>query len=312
MAMNTFDRVAVCSRSFSRHPVLRSELLAKYAIVTFNDSGTQLEGDQLEQFLRGHTKAIVGLERMSDEIFSRLPELKVVSKYGVGLDTIDLSSMRKLGKRLGWTGGVNRRSVSELVIAFSIAMLRGLPIAQREVLAGRWTQHVGGLLSGRTIGVVGCGYIGRDLIQLLQPWGCKFLAYDILDHADFYQLHSVIPTTLSTLLSESDIVTLHVPLNESTKGILSASRLRSMKPTAVLINTARGGLVDEQEVKEMLKSNRLSAAAFDVFEAEPPDDIELLELSNFFVTPHIGGSAVEAILAMGRSAIQGLEANYIP
>src|SRR5438445_6887406 len=114
--MNSAVRVAVCSRSFSRNPVLRSELLARYQQVTFNDAGLQLKGDTLVEFLRGHEKAIIALETIDEFVLARLPELQVISKYGVGLDMIDMAAMRTHGKRLGWTGGINRRSVSELVI----------------------------------------------------------------------------------------------------------------------------------------------------------------------------------------------------
>jgi D-3-phosphoglycerate dehydrogenase len=280
--------------------------------VTFNETGAQLEGDALVRFLKGYDKAIVALEVIDEWVLSRLPELRVIGKYGVGLDTIDLAAMRAHNKRLGWIGGVNRRSVAELVISFAIAMLRYVPAAHRDVLAGRWRQHVGGYLTGRTVGVVGCGHIGKDLILLLQAFQCPVLVSDILEFPDFYAAHRIEPVDLETLLRRSDIVTLHVPLNESTRGLLDARRLAMLKSTAVLINTARGGLVDEPALKHALQTKRLAAAAFDVFAVEPPPDQELLALPNFLATPHIGGSAHEAILAMGRAAIRGLDVNEIP
>jgi D-3-phosphoglycerate dehydrogenase len=310
--MNMTGRVAVCSRSFSRNPALRAELLEKYKEVRFNDEGLQLKGDSLVEFLRGHDKAITALEVIDDSVLERLPELKVISKYGVGLDMIDMSAMRAHGKRLGWTGGVNRRSVSELVIAFAIAMLRHVPRAHREVVTGTWRQHVGGYLSGRIVGVVGCGHVGKDLIPLLRAFGCCVLAHDVLDFPDFYVQHEVQPVGLEALLERADIVTLHVPLDDTTRNILSRERLARMKPSAILINAARGGLVDEQALKTMLQQGWLAAAAFDVFATEPPQDSELLALPNFLATPHIGGSAHEAILAMGRAAIEGLEHNQVP
>lgn len=310
--MNTVLKVAVCSRSFSHNPVLRNELLARYQRVTFNDAGIQLKGDSLVEFLKGHDKAITALEPIDEYVLARLPELRVISKYGVGLDMIDMTAMYTHGKRLGWTGGVNRRSVSELVISFAIAMLRYVPAAHREVLSGTWRQHVGGHLSGRTVGIIGCGHVGKDLVKLLQPFGCPILVNDIRDYADFYAANSIKAVSLEELLVQSDIVTLHVPLDESTRDMLNAKRLALLKPTSVLINAARGGLVDEMALKQMLQGNRLAAAAFDVFAVEPPQDQELLSLSNFLVTPHIGGSANEAILAMGRAAINGLDENEIP
>jgi len=286
--------------------------MALYKSVTFNDLGLQLEGDDLVEFLRGHDKAITGLERLDEYVLSRLPELKVVGKYGVGLDMIDLDAMREHGKRLGWTGGVNRRSVSELVIAFAIAMLRHVPAAHREVLAGNWRQHVGGYLTKRTVGIIGCGNIGKDLVSLLKVFDCPILVYDIRDYQEFYDSHAIEAVSLEELLTRSDIVTLHVPLDESTHNMLDAQRLALLKPTAVLINAARGGLVDERELKVMLRDKRLAAAAFDVFAVEPPQDFELLGLPNFLVTPHIGGSANEAILAMGMAAIDGLDRHETP
>ena len=220
---------------------------------------------------------------------------------------IDMNAMGKYGKKFGWTGGVNRRSVSELVISFAIALLRHVPASHREVLSGTWRQHVGGQLSGKTVGVIGCGHIGKDLIKLLQPFECPILVNDICAYEDFYNKYNVEVVEKEELLERADIVTLHVPLDQSTQNMLSIKRLALMKKSAILINVARGGLVDEIALKNMLLNNRLAGAAFDVFLVEPPQDQELLSLPNFLVTPHIGGSAQEAILAMGRSAIQGLE-----
>lgn len=310
--MNVTDKVAVCSRSFSNNPVLRGELLARYKNVTFNDGGASLSGESLIDFLRGHDKAITALENLDERVLAALPQLKVIGKYGVGLDMIDLAALHRHGKRIGWTGGVNRRSVSELVISFAIAMLRHVPAANREVLGGTWRQHVGRNLTGRTVGIVGCGHVGKDLASLLKAFGCRLLAHDILDFTDFYAEHGIESTSLEDLLARSDVVSVHVPLDDSTRGMLDANRLSLLKPDAVLINAARGGLVDEAALKAMLIQGRLAAAAFDVFATEPPSDKELLSLPNFLVTPHIGGSSYEAILAMGRAAIDGLDQHLLP
>ena len=310
--MNAKIKVAVCSRSFSRNKILRSELSQNYENITFNDDGLQLKSDSLIEYLKGHDKAIVALEVIDNHVLESLPELKVISKYGVGMDMIDMDAMRNHQVRLGWTGGVNKRSVSELVISFAISLLRHVPAAQREVLTGIWQQHVGGQLSGRTVGIIGCGHIGKDLVPLLHAFGCTILVNDIRDYSDFYKKHKINAVSLDELLKKSDVVTLHLPLDNSTRNILNEKRLGLMKPTAILINASRGGLIDENAVKKMLIDKRLAAAAFDVFTIEPPEDNELIQLPNFLVTPHIGGSSNEAILAMGRAAIEGLEVNKIP
>jgi phosphoglycerate dehydrogenase-like enzyme len=310
--MNRAARVAVCSRSFSKNPTLRAELLERYELVTFNDEGRSLSGDSLVEFLQGHHKAITALERIDDDVVSRLPDLKVLSKYGVGLDSVDVHALRRHGVRLGWRGGVNRRSVSELVLAFAISMLRHVPAANREVLSGTWRQHTGGLLSGRTVGIIGCGHVGRDVVRLLQPFGCRLLVHDIRRYDAFYAKYGIEAVELRRLLSESDVITLHVPLDGSTRGLLGEHAFNAMKPSAILINTARGQLVDEAVLKTRLAAGQLAAAAFDVFAVEPPQDPELLNAPNFLATPHIGGSAAEAILAMGRAAIDGLDFNDVP
>jgi D-3-phosphoglycerate dehydrogenase len=300
-------RVAVTSRSFSRHPRLRAEMQSRYRNVTFNDQGRSLAGDALVEFLRGHERAITALEPLDDRVFAALPELKVIGKYGVGLDMIDLDAMTRHGKKLGWRGGVNRRSVAELVIAFAIACLRLVPQANGMLRAGEWKPMAGRQLTGRRVGIVGCGHVGKDLIPLLRAFDCEVLAHDIRDFPEFYARWGVRAVGLERLLAESEIVTLHVPLDPSTVNILSAERLRLMRPDAVLINAARGGLVDEVALKTMLETGKLAAAAFDVFATEPPQDDALLRLPNFLATPHIGGSSEEAIIAMGMAAIEGLE-----
>ena len=308
--MNTGNiKVAVTSRSFSRNNILRKELLNKYKNVKFNDDGLKLYGDVLVDFLQGCHKAITALEVIDDDLLRRLPNLKVISKYGVGVDMIDMQALKKYGVKFGWTGGVNKRSVSELVISFSIALLRHVPGAHRGVLSGTWKQYIGRHLSGRTVGIIGCGFVGKDLVKLLQPFGCPILVNDIKNYDDFYKKYNIKTVDKEELLVSSDIVTLHTPLDDSTKNMLSAERLALMKSDAILINVARGGLLDEVVLKQMLISGKLAGAALDVFTIEPPEDKELLELPNFIVTPHIGGSANEAILAMGRAAISGLEKN---
>jgi phosphoglycerate dehydrogenase-like enzyme len=312
MTIDRTTRVAVASRSFSRHSILRAELLGRYENVTFNDAGLSLTGPALVAFLEGHDKAITALERLDAVTLERLPDLKVVGKYGVGLDMIDLAAMSRLGKRLGWTGGVNRRSVSELVISASIALLRHVPQGNALVRDGDWRQLMGRQLSERTVGIVGCGHIGKDLAQLLKAFGCRVLAHDVRDFPDFYAAAGIEPMDLDTLLATADIVSLHLPFDDTTRMILSAPRLALMRPDAILINMARGGLVDEAALKAMLLGGRLAGAAFDVFAEEPPADLALLRHPTMLALPHIGGSAEEAVLAMGRAAIAGLDQGRDP
>ena len=225
--------VVVASRSFSRHPLLRGEVLNRYPDAKFNDDGLTLKGDTLVQFLRGHDKAITALEIIDESILSQLPDLNTIGKYGVGLDMIDLHAMKKFGVKLGWTGGVNKRSVSELVISFAIALLHRTIFANAEVRKGEWYQVKGRQLSDCTVGIVGCGHVGKDLVRLLKPFNCKILAYDILDFKEFYSENNVTPFGLDDLIKNSDVVTLHLPLDDSTKNIMNKKELQL---TSVKVN----------------------------------------------------------------------------
>jgi D-3-phosphoglycerate dehydrogenase len=170
-----------------------------------------------------------------------------------------------------------------------------------------WNKQAGRQLTGKTIGIIGCGFVGQDLVRLLAPFECRILAHDIRDYPDFYAANLVTPVDLDTLLSSSDLVTLHVPLDASTRGMIGAAQLARMRPGALIINAARGGLIDEAALAEALEGGRLAGAACDVFAIEPDANPRLLALPTFLGTPHIGGSALEAQLAMGRAAIDGLE-----
>lgn len=300
--------VAVASRSFSRNPTLRGELLARYPGSRFNDAGTTvLAGDALAQFLRGHDKAITGLDRLDDALFRAVPELRVVSKYGVGLDMIDLEAARRHGVSVRWTPGVNRQAVAELAICFMIALNRSVVPLAREMTAGGWRHPGGRQLSSSTVGVVGCGHVGQQVARICRAFGATVLAHDIRAYDDFYRDAAVTPVAFDDLLRQSDIVTIHVPLDASTRDLIDARALALMKTSAFLINTARGGIVDEPALKLALLEQRIAGAACDVFATEPPVDRELLMLPTFVGTPHIGGGTQEAVLAMGRAAIDGLE-----
>ena len=299
--------VAVTSRSFSRHPELRALVLARYSDAKFNDDGLSLQGKSLIEYLSGYEKAITALEVIDDSILSHLPNLKVISKFGVGLDMIDLHALKKYGVRLDWSRGVNKRSVSELVVSFAIALLHRAVFANSEVKKGKWYQPKGFQLTNCTFGIIGFGHIGKDLVKLLKPFDCTILAHDIRNFKEFYKKNKVKSVGIEELIKKSDVVTLHLPLNESTKNFMNEERLQMLKSNAILINLARGGLIDEDVLKKMVLEKRIAGAALDVFEIEPPIDKELLTMDNVLITPHIGGSTEEAILAMGKAAIDGLD-----
>jgi phosphoglycerate dehydrogenase-like enzyme len=299
--------VAVASHSFPKNQTLRRELEERYPDAVYNTTGRPFGGDDLIRFLRGHEKAITGLEVLDDAVFSAVPELRIVSKYGVGLDTVDVAAASRCGVSVRWTPGVNRQAVAELAIAFMLVLARSTVTLAREMRDGGWRQPGGRQLSSASVGIVGCGAIGQQVARLCGAFGARVLAHDIRVYDAFYREAGVTPLPLDALLAQSDIVSIHVPLDPSTRGLIGAPEIARMKHSAFLVNTARGGIVDEGALKAALVEGRLAGAAFDVFAIEPPVDRELFQLPNFVGTPHIGGSTEEAVLAMGRAAITGLD-----
>ena len=308
-------RVAVPAISFGQHPTLVKLLRERYPDCKINTEGIPHYRSEREtiDYLRGYDAAIVSFEPINDRVLSALPELKVVAKLGVGLDKIDPAAMQRHSVRLGWTPGVNKRSVAELALCLAIAGLRhvvDLNAAMRR--AARPLQRMGRQLTGRVVGIHGCGEIGKELVRLLAPFDCTVLACDIKDYRDFYAEHRVQSVGFEELLARSEVLSIHLTVTNATRGLYDAATLDKLRPDCVLINTARGGIIDEDALKERLKNRRIAAAAVDAFAVEPPTDDELLSLPNFIATPHIGAGSEEARLRMGTTAIEGLIDNFIP
>lgn len=307
--MNRVDKIAVCSRSFSKNLTLRNELLSRFSQVKFNDDGLSLNGDSLVDFLSEADGAIIALEYLTEEILSRLPNLKFVGKYGVGLDKIDLNAMEKNNIKLGWTPGVNSTSVAELTLAMALCIVRKIPASQEVVAKGDWKQVIGKQLSSLNVGIIGYGHVGKKVADRMNAFGCNVYAHDIEDYNDMMLDKSVTPVSLQTLFKECDLVSIHVPHNKSTHHLVSIDLISTMKAGSYIICTARGGIIDEDALLEALNSGQITAAALDVFEVEPPISTPLINNDKVLVTSHIGGSTEEAILAMGQAAINGLEVN---
>ena len=296
-------KIVATSPSFSKNRKLQEEIYRYFPDAKLNLEGKRFTKEELIQFIGDADGAIVGLEEIDDEVVEACPNLKIVSKYGVGLNNLKFNNPNI---QIGWTGGVNRLSVAELVLGYMLMLARNIYVTSNQLKSGTWNKSGGFQLSGKTIGIIGVGYIGKELIRLLQPFNCEILVYDVIDQTEYYNSVGVKEVDIPTILRNSDFVTLHVPLNENTKNMISTEEFRTMKKSAYIINSARGGVVDEEALKEALKSGEIAGGAIDVYTTEPPTDTELLNLPNLITTPHIGGNAEEAVLAMGMSAIQHL------
>jgi (S)-sulfolactate dehydrogenase len=227
-------------------------------------------------------------------------QLQVIGRLGVGLDNIDVERCQARGIRVIPATGANAESVADYVITAALGGLRGVFFATRAVEAGTWPRQMlsqGREATGKTLGLVGLGSIGRLVARKARPLGMRVIAHDPLLAADAEAWREVDgpPRSLEELLRESDVVSLHIPLNSHTQGLLNAARLGQMKRNAVLINTARGGLIDEHALAAMLRQGKLGGAALDVFETEPlPKNSHLAQVPGLLLTPHIAGVTLES------------------
>jgi len=309
-------RIGVTSFIFNLLPHLREELLAQYSDAKFNPGELKPSEDWLIDFLKDCDVALIGIEKYTERVISSLPRLKAIACCSVGVDHLDPAVLKRHNIRLGWTAGVNKVSVAELTVSLMINLLRKIHSFNLGLREGTWPKSRMGLhLRGRTVGIHGCGNVGKELVRLLQPFGVKLLACDRVDYADFYREFGVTPVSPEELWKQSEILTLHLPKNQSTMGMYTSAVLDKLRPGCFLVNTARGGIVDETALKERLADGRIAAAAFDVFLPEPPvseTQTALLRLPNFLGTPHIGGSAREAWEAVGRAGIRAISENAVP
>lgn len=300
-------KIAVTPPAICRVPHLRDKIFRLFPEAVFNDSTQYFDEDGLIRFCADADALLVGRDPVTDRVLGQLPGLKIISKYGVGLDNLDQTAMKGRGIALGWEGGVNRRSVAELTLAFMLSLCHNIGITGNRLKQGEWFKDGGFELRGKTVGIVGCGHVGQEVVRLLQPFGCRVLVRDILPMPEFCSEHQVEEVEWEQVLLESDVLSLHVPLDDSTRSMIDEPALHKMKPTAHLINTSRGEVVDEEALKSALVRGEIGGAALDVFTQEPPQDAILIALPNLIVTPHIGGNAKEAVEAMVHSAISHLE-----
>ena len=298
-------KIRVSTVAFSTNVFLVSELKKHFHDVIVNEKGIRIPENELVKFYKDADGIIVGLEKITPEILDQLPNLKIIAKYGVGLDNIDLDACFERNIKIGWTGGVNKRSVAEMALGFMLGLCRNLYTTSNQLKNGVWNKNGGIQLSEKTIGIIGAGNIGKELIEILKPFNCKILVNDIVEIKNI-ENNMVKTVSKDTIFNESDIISIHTPLNNETKNLFNLEVFKKMKETSFLINTARGGIVNEQDLKYTLRNNLIAGAALDVYNVEPPIDEELLQLPNLICTPHTGGNANEAVLAMGISAIEHL------
>ncbi len=271
--------------------------------VILNPHGRKLTEAEVKELITEHRPIgmIAGIEPLTRDVLAAADGLKVVSRCGAGTDTVDMEAARRLGIVVTVTPDAVTIPVAELTVALILGVLRRIHTVDASIRSGGWERPMGRLLFEKTVGIVGLGRIGTYVSRLLSPFGCRLVGFD-----PALATHEVCRLTgLVELIEHSDIVTLHIPYSEQNRRIIDRERIGRMKQGAVLINAARGGLVDEEALAEAIRAGRLSGAGLDCFDTEPYRGV-LTDVPQVLLTPHIGSYAAEARSMMEAQAVDNL------
>ncbi len=268
----------------------------------------QLTEEDLLQELHGMSATLASMEPYTRRVFEAFPQFKVVARVGVGYDAVDVRAATDHGVAVAITPGTNQDSVAEHTFALMLGLAKNVRRADQQIRDGQWEREATLPLRSKTLGIIGLGRIGKAVALRGECFGMRLLAYETAPDNAFVQQHGVKLVPLERLLAEADYVTLHAPATAETKHLINRRTLALMKPTAFVINTARGNLVCENDLIEALQSGRLAGAGLDVFEAEPPGDNPLFRLDNVLITPHTAGIDVKSRDDMARSAAEAVVA----
>ena len=306
-------RVAVSAASFVKNATLVAELknLGKSHRFDVILNETQRVLDQkslLEFFTQANADAaIVGTEIINGEVLSVAPRLQLIAKYGVGLDNLDEAELNRRGITLAWKAGVNKRSVSELVLAFALGHFHKASAGIATMRQGQWIKDGGVQLSDLRVGVVGFGHVGSDLSKILRAFGSDVVVHDILDKNAEATALGARQVSYEELLTTADLISFHVPATAATSGMFGSPELTKVKPNALIVNTSRGSVLDFTTVANAALRGDIGGLAVDVYPVEPYRlESAWASCPTIYCTPHIGGNTREAVLAMGRAAIAGI------
>ena len=300
-------KILITPRSFASISKSPMEMLEEkgYEIIK-NETGKPLNNKEMSVLIEDVDGIIIGIDDLNAEIIKHAHNLNVISKYGVGVDNIDIKAATAQGIVVTNTPTANIDAVADLTFALMLALARRIPEADRETKAGNWKKFIGTSVWRKKLGVIGLGKIGRQVVKRARGFKMEILCYDIIQDEEFARQFGVRHVDLETLLKESDYITIHVPLNNATKGMIGYKELDMLNENAFLINTSRGGIIDESALCDALKNNKIKGAALDAYEKEPLENSPLMELENVIMTPHNGAYTKEAINNMGIQAAQNL------
>jgi len=258
---------------------------------------------EVRPLLDGVVAVIAGLEPWTDRLMAAASRLRLICRFGVGYDTVDLAAAGRRGILVATTPATNHTAAAEHTLALMLAVVRRVAAQDARAKRGEWAPEPGPELRGRTLGIVGLGRTGREVARLARAFGMRVIAHEPAPDLEFVAAQGIDLLDLDTLLGQADVVTLHLPLAPQTRHLIDARALATMRPGAYLINTARGGIVDEEALYAALVSGHLAGAALDVTDPEPPTDWRLARLPHVVLTPHVAGLSTDAIARMEDSAI---------
>ncbi|NOZ49822.1 MAG: phosphoglycerate dehydrogenase [Chloroflexi bacterium] len=300
-------RVLIGSRSFGkRFPEHITRLEQAGCQVIPNHIGRAYGADELLEALPGMDAIITGTDELTAEVIDAATSLKTIAKHGVGLETIDLATAKARGIVVSATPGTNHESVADLTLALILALGRGVVQSHNDVLRGGWRAFYGLELQDKILGIVGLGRIGKAVCVRAQAFGMRVIAHDPYADTAWGEAHGVPFVSLGALLAQADVLTLHAAAEMIERPLIAMPQLSAMKPTALLINTARGALVDEDALVQALRAGQIAGAGLDAFAHEPPVASPLLELDNVVLTAHLGGRTVDAQRKQGEMCIENL------
>jgi len=267
-----------------------------------NPSGKKLTEDELAGILSGYDAVIAGTEPITERVLDKATSLKHISRVGIGLDSVDLNAARKRGIRVSYTPDAPTKAVSELTLCLMLSLLRQVHISNSQMHSGRWRRLMGRRLGEVTVGLIGVGRVGTGVMSRLQGFGCpRILVNDIRPNRSLDAAFDFEWTDKDTIYREADVVSLHLPLTKQTKHMIRRPEIEIMKSDALLINTARGGIVHEQDLCEVMQSGHLAAAA--IFEQEPYDG-PLREIERCMLTAHMGSMSADCRARMELEATE--------
>ncbi len=282
----------------------KAKLEAFADTIVYNDLGTPLKGDELLKRLEGVDGYIAGLDYITADVVKQMPaSVKVISRYGAGVDRVDIPACKERGIIVTNTPAANATAVCEMAFGLMLCAARNIPALHKAVEAGQWPRSNGMELAGKTLGIVGLGAIGKRLALRAKAFEMNVIAFDPYFDAEFGKKNDIVCMDIDELFKAADVVSLHVPLTDSTRHMVDAKRIQEMKRGSIIINTARGGLIDEEAAAEAVKSGQLRGLGLDAFEQEPLTDSPLKNLPGVVFTPHAGGHTTQAISRMGMMAV---------